>query len=179
MPDAIQIEVRGLEQLGRALQSIPAVLSTRVMRGALHAAGDVMAEAAESTAPVRSGELKADIIVKVHVGSDLSNNYVVVGPGYDRGSLTVRGTRPSLRRKGATEAIVDTSESPGVYGKFVELGHQNGHRSGGEIEHGSGETPPHPWLRPAFEISKETALETFVEYTRGGLEGVCEAVRTT
>lgn len=166
MPDQITVEVRGLAQLGRALQSIPAVLATRVMREALHAAGDVMAAAAEATAPVLSGELKSDIIVKVHVSGGLDSNYVLVGPGYDRGSLRVRGVRRN--RRGALEADVDTTDSPGIYGGFVEEGHA--------IEFGNGEVPPHPWLRPAFEASKEEAVEVFATYVRAGLEAIAAAV---
>ncbi|HEY3972314.1 MAG TPA: HK97-gp10 family putative phage morphogenesis protein [Candidatus Sulfotelmatobacter sp.] len=186
MPDAITIQVDGLDELGRALESIPAVLATRVMRGALHAAGDVMAEAIELTAPVRSGALKADIITKVRVGSDLSDNYVIVGPGYERGALTVKGV--TRNKRGGIEAVVDTTESPGVYAAFVERGHRppghgvrndraGKHSHAHELEFGGASTPPHPFMRPAFDSSKEAALDTFVEYVRAGLNGVIEAVR--
>lgn len=167
MADGITVEVRGLAQLGRALNSIPAVFSTRILREALHAAGAVMATAAEATAPVRTGALRADIITKVHVSPDLRSNYVLVGPGYDRGSLLVRGTR--FNRRGKLEAVVNTADSPGVYGKFVETGHK--------LEFGGPGVPPHPWLRPAFEASKEAALGAFVAYVRAGLEAVVAAAR--
>jgi HK97 gp10 family phage protein len=173
MADLVQVQIEGLDRLAANLMAIPAQLSTRIMREALHAAGDVMAAAAEATAPVLSGALKEDIVVKVHVGADLSDNYVLVGPGYDRSSLTVRGTRRN--RRGGIEAVVDTTESPGVYGKFVELGHKTAQakaRSGHEIEFGSHEVPPHPWLAPAFNISREEALETFVAVTAAGLDAV-------
>lgn len=185
MPDLITVQVAGLDQLGRALDRIPAVLSTRIMRGALHASGDVMAGAIESTAPARTGALKADIIAKVHVGSDLSNNYVVVGPGYDRGGLTVKGVKRNKR--GAIEAVVDTTDSPGVYALFVERGHKApghgvknnraGRGSAHEIEYGGASTPPHPFMRPAYDSSKEAAVEAFADYVRAGLEGVIAAAR--
>jgi HK97 gp10 family phage protein len=183
MPDSITVEVKGLAELGRALSSMPAVLATRVMRGALHAAGDVMANAIEALTPVLTGALKADIIVKVHVGSDLSNNYVIVGPGYDRGTLLVRGVRQG--RHGA-EPLVNTTDSPGVYGMFVELGHRAPGRGAinaraenraAQSHQAGGETPPHPFMRPGFESSENEALETFVVYVREGLDAVAAAVR--
>lgn len=167
MADSITVEIHGLQQLGRALNSIPAVFSTRIMREALHAAGEVIKVAAEATAPVRTGALKADIITKVHVGNDLSNNYVLIGPGYERGLLKVRGIKRD--RHGKVQPIVRTTDSPGVYGKFVETGHK--------LEFGSSEVPPHPWLRPAFEASKQAAVEVFIAYVRAGLEAVAAAVR--
>lgn len=161
MPELVTVEIKGLQQLGRALNSIPAVLATRIMREALHAAGDVMAAAAEATAPVRTGALREDVIVKVHVSGDLRSNYVLVGPGYDRGDLKVRGVRRN--RRGQLEAVVDTTESPGVYGKFLEFGTKN--------------MSARPWLRPAFEASKQEAVEVFTEFVRAGLAGVAAAVR--
>lgn len=155
MPDEIVlVEVRGLAELGRALDNLPAQLSTRLMRGALHAAGDVMAAEAEITAPMRTGALRADIISQVHVSSDLSVNQVKVGPGYDRSHLR------TLKRTGKLQ----TSSSPGVYGAFVELGTRRMH--------------PRPWLLPAFESSKQSALDTFVEYIRAGLAAVAAAARS-
>src|SRR5579863_7222491 len=131
MADSITVEVTGLRELGQALERIPAQLSRQIMRGALHAAGDVWKAAAESTAPVLTGELKKDIIVSVYVPGDLQHNSVRVGPGYERGSLPVR-------RHGKHSGKVDTTASPGVYGRFVETGHR--------LEFGGGGVPPHPWL---------------------------------
>jgi HK97 gp10 family phage protein len=161
MSDAVAIEVKGLAELTRALNAIPAQFARLIMREALHAAGDVMKAAAESTAPVRTRLLKEDIVVQVYVQGDLSHNSVRVGPGYDRAALTVRKTGKHAGRP-------DTTASPGVYGRFVETGHK--------LEFGSGSVPPHPWLRPAFEVSKEAALDAFVEYAQGGLEAVVAAV---
>jgi len=152
MPDElVQMHVTGLAELSRAMLAIPATLSRRIMREALHAFGDVVAVAAEATAPVRTGALREDVIVKVHVSGDLTRNFVRIGPGYDRAGLPVR-------KRGRFAGRSDTTRSPGVYGKFLELG--------------THKMPPHPWLRPAWEASKDAALETFVAYCRAGLEAV-------
>lgn len=98
-------------------------------------------------------------------------NYVLIGPGYDRSRLRIR-------RRGKYAGRADSSTSPGVYGKFVELGHappglaaekRRAHRSGKEIEFGGRDTPPHPWFGPAFKASKDAAHEAMTEVMRAGL----------
>lgn len=157
MADAITIEVKGMAELAKNLREIPAQLSTKVMRGALHAAGDVIANAAEATAPVRTGQLREDIVTKVYVSGDLSFNSVRVGPGYDRNKLPVR-------KRGAHAGRADTSASPGVYGKFLEFGTRH--------------MAARPWLRPAFELSKEEAVNVFISYIRAGLQAIATALRS-
>ena len=161
----------GIEQLTANLQNIPQVLAKKIARPALEAGGEVIVLAAEATAPVRTGELKEDIVMKVHIGTTLHDNYVLVGPGYNRGELK------TSKRTGKA----DSSSSPGVYGKFVEVGHappgmanekRKAKRNGKEVEFGGKDTPPHPWLRPAFETSKERAVEAMTQVLRAGLEGV-------
>lgn len=174
MADLTTIEIGGLKQLSENLLSIPAKLSAKIMREALHAFGDVVAQAAEASAPRQSGALADDIIVKVHVSGDLSSNYVLIGPGYDKSQLITR-------RRGKYAGRADTSSSPGVYGMFVEIGHgppgskgikASARMSGKELEFGSNQTSPQPWLGPAWNQSAEPALETFVGYVRAGLEAV-------
>ena len=170
MADGVTVEVKGLAEIGNALQQIPARLATRVMREALHAAGEVMADAARASAPVASGELQGDIIVKVHVSGDLSNNYMVVGPGYDKAKLVVR-------KRGKYAGRPDTTSSPGVYGMFLELGHRGPgthvrHAKGANIEFGSKTSPPRPWLSTAFNSSAEESFGVFAAYVRAGLETV-------
>jgi len=185
MPDSITTRIEGLDRLGLALDRIPSVFATRILRGGLHAAGDVMGEAIHATEPYRTGALRDDaMVVKVYVPGDLRAPATMrVGPGYDRGKLTVQGVRRNKR--GGIEAVVDTTESPGVYDKFVELGHRNGRRaqknekreSPREIEFGGGSTPPHPFMRPAYESSREGALAAFVAFARAGLDGVIAAAK--
>ena len=163
-------------QLERNMQSIPAKLESKIAREALQAGGDIIAAAAEASAPVRSGELKESIVVKIHVNTsgDYSDNYVIVGPGYARGTLKVR-------KRGKYAGGPDSSTSPGVYGKFVEVGHappgmasekRRARRTGFKIEFGGRDTPPHPWLKPAFEASREDAQAAMAEVMQAGLVAV-------
>ena len=162
------------------MQAIPHQLESKIAHEALETGGGIVQAAAEATTPVKTGELKEDIVIKVHVNvsGDFHDNYVLIGPGYDRGGL-----RP--RKRGRYAGTVDSSTSPGVYGKFVETGHAPPHggtekrrakRKGIEIEFGGRETPPHPWLRPAFEGSKDAAFEAMAEVMQAGLVAVASAL---
>jgi hypothetical protein len=95
-----------------------------------------------------------------------------VGPLYNRGKLAPRKS-----------GIVVSSDSPGVYDVFVELGHappgeaknkRMARRKHIELEFGGRETPPHPWMRPAWESSKDEGLAALVGTLR---DGISESVK--
>jgi HK97 gp10 family phage protein len=168
-------------QLERNMQQIPAQLESKIAHQALQAGGEVIQGAAEASAPRRSGELAEDIVIKVHVNTagNFHDNYVLVGPGYDRSKLRIR-------KRGKYAGRPDSSTSPGVYGKFVELGHapaggaaekRRARRTGLQIEFGGRETPPQPWLAPAFGSSKEPALDAMAEVMRTGLVAVASELQ--
>lgn len=171
--------VQGLEELLRRLDQIPLALSRNVARDALQEAGEVIQRAAESSAPRRTGELAEDIVVVVKVSGDLRQNMVEVGPGYPGPGL-------KTRKRGKYAGGADSTTSPGVYGGFVERGHgmpgyswasrfgsaKQRRRTGRQIELGSHDVPPHPWLKPAFEASQDEAIEVLAERTKGALDRI-------
>jgi len=174
---AFHLDSRQLEQ---NMQAIPAQIEAKIARQALTTGGTIVQAAAEATAPRKTDELAEDIVIKVHVNTsgNFHDNYVLIGPGYDRSRLRIR-------RRGKYAGRVDPSTSPGVYGKFDELGHappggaiekKRAQRRGIEIEFGGRETPPHPWLGPAFEASKDEALGAMAEVMQAGLVAVASAL---
>jgi HK97 gp10 family phage protein len=180
MPDGIAITgVRGLEELLRRLDHIPLALSRNVAREALQEAGEVIQAVAESSAPKLTGQLAEDIIVEVHVTGDLRSNNVRVGPGYMRTNL-------KTRKRGRYAGRPDTTTSPGLYGAFVEKGHgmpgyswaarfgsaRQRRRTGRQVELGSHDVPPHPWLRPAFDQSSDAAVQVLTDRTREALDRI-------
>jgi HK97 gp10 family phage protein len=182
MPDGIAItSVTGLEEVLRRLDRIPLVLSRDVARDALQEAGEVIAAAAERNAAAhrKTGALDEDIIVITRVSGDLRSNRVQVGPGYPGPGL-------KTRKRGRYAGRQDSTTSPGVYGKFLEEGH--GHagyswasrfgsakqrrRTGREIELGSHDVMPQPWLQPAFDETSEQAVEVLVDRTKEALDRI-------
>lgn len=173
-------EVSGLDVLARRLDQLPIALAQQIARPALEAAGRIIQTAAEMSAPVKTGELVEDIISVVKVGSDLANMRVLVGPGYP-GPAGLRS-----RKRGKYAGGADRTTSPGVYGAFVERGHgmpgyswasrfgsaKQRRRTGRQIELGSHDVPPHPWLAPAFERSQDSAVEVVAEHFREALNRI-------
>jgi HK97 gp10 family phage protein len=168
-------------QLERNMQAIPAQLESKIARQTLEAGGGIVQSAAEASAPKRTGELADDIVIKVHVNTsgDFHDNYVLIGPGYTRS-----GVRTRTRGKYAGRA--DSSTSPGVDGKFVEVGHappglagekRRARKSGFELEFGGRDTPPHPWLKPAFDATKEEAIGVMAEVMQSGLVAVASSLQ--
>ena len=179
MADGVTTKINGLAQLAKTLeQDLPESMSKGVIREALHAGGAVIATEAEASAPRRSGELAEDIVVAVRVGTSRYglNGVAFVGPAFDRSNLRTR-------KRGKYAGQQDPSTSPGVYGKFVETGHappgmaaekRKAKRKGIEIEFGGHDTPPQPWLGPAFNSSQSEALDAIVSTLR---DGIAEAAR--
>jgi HK97 gp10 family phage protein len=185
VPDGIvSTGVIGLEELLRRLDRIPLALSRNVARDALQEAGEVIQAAAEQSAPRLTGELEEDIVVVVRVSGDLASNKVLVGPGYP-------GPGMKTRKRGKYAGSADSTTSPGVYGGFVERGHgmpgyswasrfgstKQRRRTGRQIELGSHDVPPHPWLAPAFEQSQDEAVEVLANRTKEALDHIDTLVR--
>ena len=184
MADGITITgVTGLDEVLRRLDKIPLALARNVAQPALQEAGEIVQAAAEASAPRKSGELAEDIVVKVNVSSDLRLARVSIGPAYDASAL-------KTRKRGKYAGRQDSTTSPGVYGAFVERGHgtagyswasrfgsaKQRRRTGREIEFGSHDVPPHPWLAPAFAASQDAAAQVLVDRTREALDRIDQLI---
>jgi HK97 gp10 family phage protein len=179
MPDAF--EVSGLAELARRLDQLPLALAQQVARPALQDAGEIIRAAAEANAEQHriKGDLAEDVIVVVKIGGDLANMRVLVGPGYP-------GPGMKTRKRGKYAGQQDPTTSPGVSGGFVERGHgmpgyswasrygsaKQRRRTGRQIELGSHDVPPYPWLRPAFDSTQDAAIEKVAEHFREALNRV-------
>lgn len=173
--------VTGLDVLLRRLDHIPLVLARDVARDALREAGEIIRVAAERNAAMhtRTGALAEDVIVQVRIANDLRSNRVMVGPGYP-------GPGMKTRKRGRYAGRPDTTTSPGVYGAILERGH--GHpgyswakrfgsarqrrRTGRELELGSHDVPPMPWLKPAFDETSEEAVQLLATRTKEALDRI-------
>lgn len=178
MADGVTVEVKGLTQLAKTLeQDLPEKMSKGVIRDAMRAGGDVVASAAEANT---KGELAEDVVVVVRVANTPHGLAATafIGPGFDASQLRTR-------KRGKYAGKPDPTTSPGVFGKFVELGHappgmaaekRQAKRKGIEIEFGGRETPPHPWLGPAFNSSESEALDVIVSNLREGIDQAAREV---
>lgn len=149
----LTVNIKGLSQLARTLErDIPEALAKSGIKNALIAAAKPVETSARHYAAAHrvTGDMESDIgsTVKVSTGKSLHGT-ALVGPLY--------------KNKG--------TDDPGVYDLFVEEGHgppgsakerRAAARRGVEVEFGGKNTPPHPWLRPAWEESKDEALNVLI-----------------
>lgn len=122
-----------LEQALRDLGSDPDILKT--LSAALLIAGEPMAKAARQKVPRRTGRLQESIDVSTQLS---------------------RRQRRNARRQGALERTVYVGAKPIGPSILLEFGTTKRHWKTGKS---TGHVPPHPFMRPAFEETKEQALE--------------------
>lgn len=138
----VNVSLNGLEE---KLNQIGPKLAKAALRKALKAGAQILEDEVKIRAPVDSGDLRDSISTVVKISSKFENGRASVGPAYDT----------QLSKQGK-----DTSQDPGVYGKWVELGLD------------SRNYPRHQFLRPAFDSKAQEAVEKFAEVLRDGLNEV-------
>lgn len=135
------VEVVGLVQLGETLDILKNNVEKKYIRHAVSKGAQLFKDAVKSRAPVLTGALLKSVSVKVlrpfeHGLTELIG-FVYKG---------IRANKQGKPRNPARTARGGAStEDPGVYAKFVELGTFN--------------TAPHPFVRPAFEAVKNKVAE--------------------
>jgi HK97 gp10 family phage protein len=131
----VQVSITGLESLEKALENAGPKLAKAALRKGLKAAAQPLIDAAKSAAPVmtegtpqrRPGELRDSIGLVTKLSSREENGTAHIGPMYDK-------------KHG--------SDSPGVWGKFVEFGSIHNPQ-------------PNPFMRRAFDAAGKAALDKF------------------
>ena len=157
-------------------------------------AGDivVVTRMKSSTAAVGSGS------------TSVGEKYVLIGPGWnpDLTRHSGLGGHPYASKigtigRGASNRAVanaDQTTNPGVYGYFLEVGHRApgkglnhdqqyrrdaaaARKQGKSVnthDYGHLTTPPYPWLKPAFDSSKDEAVQAMADVinTRLGALGL-------
>jgi HK97 gp10 family phage protein len=128
------VTVSGLKELRDALvRKIPLEMQGKVLQKAMGPAARLIVNAARSRAPVDTGRMRK----AVYATRDRYNSKKT----FEARVVTVRRGKKRDDPKGA------------YYWKFIEFGHKAGKTS----------VPPNPFLRPAFEGNKHTALQSIKE----------------
>ncbi len=124
----ITVEIKGLRQLGEAMRTLSADVSKKVARAGTAAAAQVIRKSAISKAPVETGNLRKNIILKRLPASEtrLTSEHIV----------TVR--------RGVTKKQKQAGLNSADYARF--------------LEHGTVHMPAQPFLRPAFDQNKGQAV---------------------
>jgi HK97 gp10 family phage protein len=135
------VGVKGLREVQARMRALPQVLRDKHLLGALRKAGEPMREEAKRLAPIRTGKLRANIILAKGRATGFEHDAEVV--------LTVR-----LRGKRGDDMNA-------FYWKFIEFGHAvrvpRGLKGAGSLKR----VPARPFIRPAFEARKQETLDLF------------------
>lgn len=132
------IKIAGFEQFTQQLRELPMRVAKNTLRGAVNAGATVIRQEAQRRAPVRSGILQKAIYQKQI--AELSN---AVQQMFFVGWR--RGQKAQQVKRGGKVLNLDA-----YYGYFVEFGTS---KIGAE-----------PFMRPAFEIKKDEAVEAIRAY---------------
>ena len=140
------VHVRGLLDLQKFLDTLPAKLEANVMRGALRAGANVIRTQAKANVPVKSGLLRAGL------------------------KITTRS------RRGVVTASVKAGGKHGFIAPWIEFGtaahkiaSKKGWLSFGGIFAKSVDHPgakPHPFMRPALDSEANRAIVAAAEYMK-------------
>lgn len=149
---ASSVEIRGLAELHKTLQELPAKIERNVLRGGLRAGAKVMEAAAKERVPVKHGDLRASIRVSMRTSSKAGTVRAQVKAGNKKAwyaHLVEFGTarhwikpknRKSLFIAGLMKEVVD---HPGAKQK--------------------------PFMRPAFDGKWRAAIDAMAAYIRARL----------
>lgn len=137
------MNITGSKELARLLEDLPGKVQKKVLRQGVSAASTPILKAIRGRVPKRSGLTKKSMARKVKTyksGTVVS----IMGP-----------------RKDAAAMYKGKLHKPSKIAHLVEKGHIN--RDGSL-------TPPHPFMRPAFESTKGEALNIMADKMGTGIE---------
>lgn len=133
----MDIVITGLREVQQRLEQLAPNMARKAMKQALTAGGRVIADEVQLRAPKLTGELAANVAMKGKVSD--KGGFVVIGVTY-RGKRALKSRRPGK---------VPSTQDPGVYAKFVELGTKN--------------MAARPFLRPAIDSKAEESVKVFAQ----------------
>ncbi|WP_130470643.1 HK97-gp10 family putative phage morphogenesis protein [Candidatus Magnetaquicoccus inordinatus] len=140
----IEIKANGLKEVSDALKQLPAKIQQNSLRSAVYAAAAVIRNEAKQKAPVVTGTLKRAVSIT-------RNKKRSTGPMQAMKVIVRKGKK--LRKVGKTGKNLSADA---WYAHFVEFGTKR--------------MQPKPFLRPAYEAKKESAVEAFRNSLANGIE---------
>jgi HK97 gp10 family phage protein len=147
----------GGDALAALLIKLPAEVEGHILLDAGKTAMQPMLEAAIAHCPVYDGPPRADIV-----------------PGLLKASLKLRVKRASDYVRVAVVSGEGDFVGHTFYALMVEFGHGIGNRPTKGQKDTRGRTPMHPFIRPAFDETKDQSLEIFGRETASGIENAAK-----
>ncbi|EAA1838749.1 hypothetical protein DRY65_19625 [Salmonella enterica subsp. enterica serovar Halle] len=128
------LDFSGMNDIAKDLELLSRAENNKVLRDATRAGAEVLKEEVIVRAPERTGKLKKNVVV-------------VTPKSRHRGEISsgvhIRGVNP--RTGNSDNTMKANNPRNAFYWRFVEMGTVN--------------MPPHPFIRPAFDVRQEQAME--------------------
>lgn len=152
---AKMVRVEGLSQLQKAMQDLGRKTSNRIAVQAMRKGGAIVRDKARANAPVltentpyrRAGTLRKAIQARTKIGKNGQTNTYVLVKGLS--------TKQILKFKGKTGKDSAYNPRDPFYWRFVEFG--------------TSKMAARPFMRPAFEQSKEKAANVIIQSLKDGI----------
>lgn len=149
---SMTVKVSGLAELDRALGELPKATARNVLKRTLEKAAAPIVEEAKTLAPVKTGALRDSITTSTRVKNKVGN------------AEYASAMRAGLGKDAARAALLSARRANKGQGSFAELyvGPRRGKgviRYAHIVEFGSNDTPPQPYMRPAWDGRKMQALD--------------------
>jgi len=137
------VHVTGVGELKQLLQLLPKNVAKNVLRGAVNAGATVIRKEIVARAPRDTGTLKRAVFQKqIRELSSETNQVFYVG--------VRKGKKYQAVKRGKK-----TVDQDAFYASWVEYGHMAA--NGVQV-------PAHPFVRPAYEATKDQAMQTIRDY---------------
>lgn len=177
MDDHVTLQVNGLDGLLRDLRTLPQVLQNRLMKGMVATGASVIRKAAIDKAPVYTGDVAAG-----HPPPGTLKKAIYQARIPSLCTATVESWLVSVRKGKKAQATQRGSRQVNLdafYASWVEFGHytrapksagatQKARRTavsaGTQMVIGAQFVMPQPFMRPAFELNKEAAVNAMRNY---------------
>jgi HK97 gp10 family phage protein len=144
MAEFITVQVTGLKQLEENLKQLQENIAKNALRAVARKAMQIMRDKIAGDAPRRTGALAAGILMTASIrGEGVSGGNVLVRVG-------LRTSSKATRRKG------ERSPDDVYYGRFLEFGTRK--------------MAARPFMRPAFDSTREQVLKEFGELLGAEIE---------
>ena len=131
------LDFSGLNDIAKDLEALSRAENNKVLREATRAGAEVLKDEVIARAPVRTGKLKKNVVV-------------VTQKSRRRGEISsgihIRGR--NMRTGNSDNTMKASDPRNAFYWRFLEMGTVN--------------MPPHPFIRPAFDVRQEQATEVAI-----------------
>lgn len=145
MSDGVDLNIQGLDQAVDKIRTLAPKLQKKGLRSAARKAMGIVRKAAQDKAPVRSGNLKKNIVTRVNTRRSKEEGGVVMQVGIRGGARQYKDTKEN-RRSGRVGKSYEGAGNA-FYWRFSEFGTQK--------------QPAAPFMRPALANNVEPVTDTF------------------